>query len=245
MSKADMILKTQELVKSYKKKKVVDRVSLEVKTGEIVGLLGPNGAGKTTTFYMITGLIKNDEGRIYLNDQDITHKPMYQRARLGIGYLPQETSVFRGLTVEENILAILELVEPEKNRRKERLQALLDKFQLSSLRRQKAYTLSGGERRRTEIARALVRSPHFLLLDEPFTGIDPIGVSELQKILEDLKQMGIGVLITDHRVRETLEITDRSYIIYEGKVLISGTAKELVDNPKAKQVYLGEKFKLQ
>jgi lipopolysaccharide export system ATP-binding protein len=245
MSKADMILKTQELVKSYKKKKVVDRVSLEVKTGEIVGLLGPNGAGKTTTFYMITGLIKNDEGRIFLNDQDITHKPMYQRARLGIGYLPQETSVFRGLTVEENILAILELVEPEKNRRKERLQTLLDKFQLSSLRRQKAYTLSGGERRRTEIARALVRSPHFLLLDEPFTGIDPIGVSELQKILEDLKQMGIGVLITDHRVRETLEITDRSYIIYEGKVLISGTAKELVDNPKAKQVYLGEKFKLQ
>jgi len=237
-------LRTGNLVKAYQKKRVVDDLSLEVKTGQIVGLLGPNGAGKTTTFYMIVGLVKPDVGRVWLGDEDITSLPMYHRARKGIGYLPQETCIFRKLTVEENILAILEITEPTPGLRRKRLNPLLEELNISHLARRKAYTLSGGERRRVEISRALVTNPSFILLDEPFTGVDPITLADIQQIVRQLKAKGIGVLITDHSVRETLAITDRAYIIYEGRVLISGTSQELATNEEARKIYLGERFTL-
>lgn len=236
------MLRASNLFKSYGKKVVVNQVSLEVNPGEIVGLLGPNGAGKTTTFYMMVGLVTPQRGYVWLNDRDISRLPMYQRARLGISYLPQEPSIFRDLSVEENIMAILQTISSTKAQRKAELKHLLEELKISHLSKQKAYTLSGGERRRCEIARALVISPSFILLDEPFVGIDPIAVADIQQIIAELKAKGIGVLITDHNVRETLEITDRAYIMYEGQILICGTAKDLVNDPKAKEIYLGEKF---
>lgn len=239
------ILKAQGLVKTYKRRRVVDDVNLEVREGEIVGLLGPNGAGKTTTFYMIVGLVKPNRGRILIDDFDLSRLPMYKRARKGIGYLAQEPSIFRKLTVEENILAILEtlnLTEEEKGRR---LKELLAELNLSPLAKNMAYTLSGGERRRVEITRALVTTPSFILLDEPFTGIDPIAITDIQEIIFQLKKKGIGVLITDHSVRETLAITDRAYIMYEGEILISGTSQELANSKEAREIYLGEKFTLE
>lgn len=238
-----MLLRAEGLVKSYNGKRVVNEVSLEVKRGEIVGLLGPNGAGKTTTFHIIVGLISANDGKIYLGEDNLTRLPMYLRARKGIGYLPQESSIFRGLTVAENILAILETIPLTRKSRRQRLEEILKEFNILHLSRQKAFTLSGGETRRVEIGRALVTSPSFILLDEPFTGIDPITISEIQRIIISLKEKGYGVLITDHSVRETLEITDRAYIIYEGKVLFSGTSAELIENEEARRVYLGENFK--
>ncbi len=242
------ILRTHELVKSYGKKKVVDHVSIEVKQGEIVGLLGPNGAGKTTTFYMTTGFIAPEAGHVYFEEdgqlQDVTHMPMYKRARLGIGYLPQEASIFRKLTVEENLMAILELTPLTPLERKKRVKNLLEEFNVTRLAKQKAYTLSGGERRRVEIARALTTDPAFMLLDEPFVGIDPIAVQDIQNIIRHLKKKKIGVLITDHNVRETLSIVDRAYIMFEGKILLSGTAAKLASNKKAREIYLGERFSL-
>lgn len=237
-------LKIQNLVKAYGGRKVVDNVSIEINRGEIVGLLGPNGAGKTTSFYMVVGLIKPDEGTISFDDKDITGMAMYRRAREGIGYLCQEDSIFRKLTVEENIMAVLETLNISAQERKKRLDKLLNELNISGLARNKAYTLSGGERRRLEITRALVTEPSFLLLDEPFSGIDPIAVFEAQQIIQGLKDGGLGILLTDHSVRETLAITDRSYIMYEGKILISGTSKDLISNPKARQIYLGEQFTL-
>jgi len=238
-----MLLSAKHLEKSFRKRKVVKDVSLDVKTGEVVGLLGPNGAGKTTVFYMMVGLIPADHGEIYLDDQSMTHLPMYRRARRGIGYLPQEPSVFRKLTVEDNLLAILETLDYSPSERQERLQALLKELNISHLSKNKAYALSGGERRRVEITRALVTSPHFLLLDEPFAGIDPIAIIDIQKIIGQLKAKGIGILITDHNVQETLEITDRSYIISEGEILESGTSLDIANSSKAKAIYLGEKFR--
>lgn len=238
-----MLLRAEGLVKSYNRKRVVNGVSLEVKRGEIVGLLGPNGAGKTTTFHIIVGLISANDGKVYLGEDNLTRLPMYMRARKGIGYLPQESSIFRGLTVAENILAILETIPLTKKIRQQRLEETLKEFNVLHLSHQKAFTLSGGETRRVEIGRALVTSPSFILLDEPFTGIDPITISEIQRIIVSLKEKGYGVLITDHSVRETLEITDRAYIIYEGKVLFSGTSSELIKNEEARRVYLGENFK--
>ncbi len=238
------LLRSFELVKIYHKRKVVNRVSLEVKQGEIVGLLGPNGAGKTTTFYMIVGMIRPDGGRVIIDDEDITELPMYQRARRGIGYLSQEPSVFRKLSVRDNILAILQTLDLTVRQREERLSDLLDELDLTPLSRNKAYTLSGGERRRVEITRALVTNPNFMLLDEPFAGIDPIAVEEIQKIVARLKEKGLGVLITDHNVRETLQITDRAYIMSEGQILKSGTAEFLANDPQARKIYLGEKFRL-
>lgn len=238
-----MLLSAKHLEKSFRKRKVVKDVSLDVKTGEVVGLLGPNGAGKTTVFYMMVGLIPADHGEIYLDDQNITPLPMYRRARRGIGYLPQEPSVFRKLTVEENLLAILETLDYSPSERQERLQSLLKELNISHLSKNKAYALSGGERRRVEITRALVTSPHFLLLDEPFAGIDPIAIIDIQKIIGQLKAKGIGILITDHNVQETLEITDRSYIISEGEILEAGTSLDIANSPKAKAIYLGEKFR--
>lgn len=238
-----MLLRAEGLVKSYNRKRVVNGVSLEVKRGEIVGLLGPNGAGKTTTFHIIIGLISANDGKIYLGEENLTRLPMYLRARKGIGYLPQKSSIFRGLTVAENILAVLETMPLTKKSRRERLEEILKEFNILHLSRQKAFTLSGGEARRVEIGRALATSPSFILLDEPFTGIDPITISEIQRIIISLKEKGYGVLITDHSVRETLEITDHSYIIYEGKVLFSGTSTELIKNEEAKRTYLGENFK--
>lgn len=235
---------TSSLVKEYHRRKVVRGISIELKNNEIVGLLGPNGAGKTTTFYMIVGLIKPDSGKIFFDDVNITKKPMYQRARLGIGYLSQEPSVFRKLTVEENILSILETLNLSKQEKKEKLEFLLSELKISSLSKSKAYTLSGGERRRVEITRALVTNPSFLLLDEPFTGIDPIARADIQEIVLDLKKKGLGILITDHNVRETLEITDRAYIMCDGDILISGTAQELIADSRAREIYLGEKFQL-
>ena len=223
---------------------MVDHVSVDIHRGEVVGLLGPNGAGKTTSFYMIVGLLKPNGGRIFLEGQEITREPMYQRCRLGLGYLPQESSVFRKLTVEENLLAILETLDLSQGERKERLSELLGELGLTPLARHKAFTLSGGERRRLEITRALITSPRYLLLDEPFTGIDPIAIGEIQSIVARLKERGIGILITDHNVRETLAITDRAYILYDGKILVSGTSKELAMNVKAREIYLGEKFSL-
>ncbi|MBI5182666.1 MAG: LPS export ABC transporter ATP-binding protein [Nitrospirae bacterium] len=232
------------LVKSYKGRKVVNNLSLTVKRGEVVGLLGPNGAGKTTTFYMTVGLIKPDKGSVRLNGENITNLPMYKRARMGISYLPQEPSVFRKLTVKENIAAILETIKLTNEEREERLESLLSELNISHLADNMAYTLSGGERRRVEITRALVTSPSFILLDEPFAGIDPIAVIEIQNIVAQLKKKNIGVLITDHNVQETLAITNRAYIINEGKILESGTSKEIARSPKARAIYLGEKFRL-
>jgi lipopolysaccharide export system ATP-binding protein len=234
----------QGLVKRFRNRVVVDRVSVDIQRGEIVGLLGPNGAGKTTSFYMIVGLLRAEGGRIFLEGQDITDLPMYQRCRLGMGYLPQESSVFRKLTVEENLLAILETMDLTEQERQARLRVLLAELDLTRLARHKAYTLSGGERRRLEITRALVTNPRYLLLDEPFTGIDPIAIGDIQEIIGRLRERGIGVLITDHNVRETLAITDRAYILYNGQILAAGTAHELAGNPRAREIYLGEKFSL-
>ncbi len=237
-------LRSDKLLKIYKKRHVVNGISIEVKSGEIVGLLGPNGAGKTTTFYMITGLIRPNGGRIFMDDQDLTKLPMYKRARRGIGYLPQEPSIFRKLNVEQNILAILETLPISRKERKDRLEQLLEDLDVKSLAKSMAYNLSGGERRRVEIARALVTQPKFILLDEPFSGIDPITVEEIQKIIHRLKTNGLGILITDHNVRETLSVTDRAYIIFEGEILKAGNAEYLANDPEARKIYLGEKFQL-
>jgi lipopolysaccharide export system ATP-binding protein len=235
----------KELVKKYKKRSVVNDVSIDVSQGEIVGLLGPNGAGKTTTFYMITGIIKPNGGSVYFNDTDITQTPMYKRARLGVGYLPQETSIFRKLTVEDNIMAILETLKMSKKERLQKCEQLLNDFNITTIAKSMGYNLSGGERRRTEIARALATNPKFILLDEPFAGIDPIAVEDIMKIVRSLKAKGIGVLITDHNVHETLSITDRAYILIDGKIFRSGEAEYLAADEMVKKLYLGEKFKLE
>ena len=237
-------LYTEHVVKGYSGRAVVDGVDIRVERGEIVGLLGPNGAGKTTTFAMMVGYVTPDGGRIMLDGQEITDVPMYQRARLGIGYLAQEPSIFRKLTVEQNILAVLETLDLSPEERRRRLDQLLNELGVTHLARQRAFTLSGGEKRRLEITRALVTNPQFILLDEPFSGIDPITVFEAQEIIRELKRRGLGILLTDHNVRETLAITDRAYIMAEGRVLISGTAHELITDPRAREIYLGEKFRL-
>ncbi|MBI4589369.1 MAG: LPS export ABC transporter ATP-binding protein [Candidatus Rokubacteria bacterium] len=234
----------QGLLKRFGARRVVDTVSFDIQRGEVVGLLGPNGAGKTTSFYMMVGLLRPDGGRIFLEGEEITDLPMYKRCRMGIGYLPQESSVFRKLTVEENLLAILETLDLSHAERVERLHELLHELDLAPLARHRAFTLSGGERRRLEITRALITSPRYLLLDEPFTGIDPIAIGDIQEIVARLRERGIGILITDHNVRETLAITDRAYILYDGKILLSGTAMELAQSPTAREMYLGEKFSL-
>jgi lipopolysaccharide export system ATP-binding protein len=241
---ADALLRTQKLVKTYRDRRVVNGVSIHVNAGEVVGLLGPNGAGKTTTFNMVVGVIRPDEGAVLFNKQEITALPMHLRARLGIGYLTQEPSVFRKLSVEENILAILETCKMGAEERAVRLRSLLDELDLARLARSKAYTLSGGEKRRLEITRALVTSPKLLLLDEPFAGIDPIAVYEVQKIVRRLKERGLGVLITDHSVRETLKLVDRAYLIHHGEVVCEGPAEFLVNDPKAREIYLGPEFNL-
>ena len=235
-------LRTQNLVKSFRSRKVVNRVNIEVKQGEIVGLLGPNGAGKTTTFYMVVGLTRPDEGQVLLNDEDVTHFPMHKRAKKGVSYLPQEPSVFRKLTVEDNILAVLESQKLSAFDRKKRARSLLREMNILHIKDSMAYTLSGGERRRVEISRALATSPVFILLDEPFAGIDPIAVSDIQSIISQLKKRGIGVLITDHSVRETLSITDRAYIINEGEIISSGSPQQVAQDEKVKQIYLGDQF---
>ncbi len=240
----DSRLSSKGLVKVYKRRRVVDDVDIEVRQGEIVGLLGPNGAGKTTTFYMIVGLVAPDAGEVYFDDQRLAKMPMYRRARRGIGYLSQEPSVFRKLTVEQNIMAILETLPISDDERRERLDQLLDELSIKHLRKNKAYSLSGGERRRLEITRALVTDPKFMLLDEPFAGVDPIAVDDIQRIVADLKRRGLGVLITDHNVRETLSITDRAYIMFDGRIHIEGTSEELVNDPQARKLYLGEDFRL-
>lgn len=237
-------LVAHELTKWFKQRRVVDRVSLDIQRGEVVGLLGPNGAGKTTSFYMMVGLLPADGGRIFLEGDEITALPMYRRCRRGLGYLPQESSVFRKLTVEENLLAILETLDLSAVERRERARELLAELDLTPLAPYPAYTLSGGERRRLEITRALVTSPQYLLLDEPFTGIDPIAIGDIQEIIGRLRDKGIGILITDHNVRETLAITDRAYLLYDGRVLVSGTASEIASNPIARERYLGERFSL-
>ena len=234
----------QGLFKRFGSRRVVDNVSFDIQHGEVVGLLGPNGAGKTTSFYMMVGLLRPDGGRIFLEGKEISDLPMYKRCRMGIGYLPQESSVFRKLTVEENLLAILETLDLSHAQRLDRLHVLLDELDLARLARHKAFSLSGGERRRLEITRALITSPRYLLLDEPFTGVDPIAIGDIQEIVARLRERGMGILITDHNVRETLAITDRAYILYDGKVLVSGTAMELAQNPIAREIYLGEKFSL-
>ena len=239
-----MLLHTEEIRKSYKGRKVVDGVTVKVNQGEIVGLLGPNGAGKTTSFYMTVGLVKPDSGRVFLDDLDITGYPMYKRAQMGLGYLPQEISVFRKLSVEDNILAILELTNLSKTAQKDRLEQLLEEFSLTHVRKNLGNRLSGGEKRRTEIARALATNPKFVLLDEPFAGVDPIAVEDIQSIISDLKRKNIGVLITDHNVQETLSITDRAYLLFEGKILKSGTAEELASDEQVRRVYLGQNFVL-
>ena len=235
---------TKDLVKRYKKRVVVNRVSVEVSQGEIVGLLGPNGAGKTTTFYMIVGLIKPNAGTIFLSGENITSEPMYKRAQRGIGYLAQEASVFRSLSVEDNIKAVLEFTKMSKEEQNEKLESLLDEFGLQYIRKSKGITLSGGERRRTEIARSLAVDPNFILLDEPFAGVDPIAVEDIQNIVSQLKERNIGVLITDHNVHETLSITDRAYLLFEGSILKAGTADELASDPEVRKLYLGESFEL-
>jgi lipopolysaccharide export system ATP-binding protein len=237
-------LTVQGLEKSFGTRKVVRGISLALRRGEAVGLLGPNGAGKTTAFYMITGLIKADAGTIQFDGHDITHLPMYQRARLGIGYLPQEASIFRGLNVEDNIRAVLEVVEPNKKKREEELDRLLDEFNITKLRKTPSIALSGGERRRTEIARALATRPSYMLLDEPFAGIDPIAVGDIQQLVHQLTSRGIGVLITDHNVRETLGLTDRAYIIYSGEVLREGSREEIINDPEVRRLYLGQDFRM-
>jgi lipopolysaccharide export system ATP-binding protein len=234
----------EDLTKSFRRKKVVDAVTIEIQGGEVVGLLGPNGAGKTTIFYMIVGLLQANGGKIYLNNEEISSLPMYLRARKGIGYLPQEPSVFRKLTVEENLMAILETLSLSKEERKDRIEDLLNELGLTSLRRQKAYSLSGGERRRVEITRALVLSPSFILLDEPFAGIDPIAVLDIQAIVRQLKSKGIGIIITDHNVRETLGVCDRAYILNEGRILEEGTPENIAQSHKARKIYLGDGFEL-
>lgn len=239
-----MKLYTKNLVKKYKKRTVVNQVSVDVSQGEIVGLLGPNGAGKTTTFYMIVGLIKPNEGKIYLEQTDITREPMYKRAQRGIGYLAQEASVFRTLSVEDNIKAVLEFTNKSQEEQRDKLESLLDEFGLQYIRKSKGITLSGGERRRTEIARSLAVDPNFILLDEPFAGVDPIAVEDIQNIVSQLKNKNIGVLITDHNVHETLNITDRAYLLFEGSILKSGTSEELANDEQVRKVYLGEKFEL-
>ena len=238
------LLEIKGLSKSYDGREVVKGVDILVKRGEIVGLLGPNGAGKTTTFYMVVGVIPPNSGRIVFDNNDITNLPIHERARFGIAYLSQEASIFRKLTVQDNISAILETLPISRNERRRRLFSLLEELKISHLAKHKAYTLSGGERRRLEITRALVTNPSFILLDEPFSGIDPIVVNEAQEIIKELKEKGLGILLTDHNVRETLSITDRAYLIAEGRILISGTAEELINNPQARQVYLGERFRM-
>jgi lipopolysaccharide export system ATP-binding protein len=239
-----MRLYTENLVKRYRKRTVVDHVSIEVQQGEIVGLLGPNGAGKTTSFYMIVGLIRPNEGRIFLDQEEITDLPVYKRARKGIGYLAQEPSVFRKLSVEDNLKAVLEMSGLPAEEQKERVETLLSEFGLNRIRKSKGYQLSGGERRRTEIARALSLKPRFILLDEPFAGVDPIAVEDIQEIVASLKDKNIGILITDHNVHETLSITDRAYLLFEGNILKSGTADQLADDEHVRKVYLGKNFEL-
>jgi len=239
-----MKLYTENIQKTYRGRRVVDHVSIEVSQGEIVGLLGPNGAGKTTSFYMIVGLVKPDKGKVLLDQLDITKQAMYQRAQLGLGYLPQEVSVFRKLSVEDNIMAILEMTKLTKKQRQEKLEKLLTEFSLQKVRKTLGNRLSGGEKRRTEIARALATDPKFVLLDEPFAGVDPIAVEDIQAIVADLRKRNIGVLITDHNVQETLSITDRAYLLFEGKILRSGTAEELASDEQVRKVYLGQNFVL-
>lgn len=239
-----MQLKSNALVKQYGAKRVVNEVTVSVNTGEIVGLLGPNGAGKTTTFYMFVGLVKPDEGDIFLENEAITQLPMYKRARKGLGYLPQEASVFRDLSVEDNIKAILEMTKLSAKEQKEKLEELIEEFSLGRVRKNLGKVLSGGERRRTEIARALATNPHFILLDEPFAGVDPIAVEDIQSIIYKLKSKNIGILITDHNVQETLSITDRAYLLFEGKLLKQGTAEELAEDEMVRKVYLGQHFEL-
>jgi lipopolysaccharide export system ATP-binding protein len=238
------VLKAQGLVKVYRRRTVVDNVNLELAQGEVVGLLGPNGAGKTTSFYMIVGFISPDGGHVYIDDRDISRLPMYKRARLGIGYLPQESSIFRQLSVEDNVMAVLQSLKMSRADRRKRRDELLDTLGVSHIRKNKGFELSGGERRRVEIARALVTEPKFMLLDEPFAGIDPIAVADLQTVVSQLRQEGLGVLITDHNVRETLNITDRAYILFEGRIEMSGTSEQIVSSEKAREIYLGDKFRL-
>lgn len=240
----NLTIHTKDLIKTYGGRTVVKQVSVNVHQGEIVGLLGPNGAGKTTTFYMVVGLIKPDEGHVYLNDQDITKLPMYKRAQMGIGYLPQEASVFRKLSVEDNIMAVLEMTKLTKGERQHKLETLLDEFNLHHVRKNNGDSLSGGERRRTEIARALAVDPKFILLDEPFAGVDPIAVEDIQTVVAKLKYKNIGILITDHNVNETLSICDRAYLLIEGKIFQHGTAEELADNEQVRKLYLGTNFEL-
>lgn len=237
-------LSGRHLYKQYGKRTVVSDVSVEVRTGEVVGLLGPNGAGKTTTFYMVTGMIRPNSGSVFLGDQDITQAPMYQRSRAGIGYLPQEASIFRKLSVEDNLRLVCETLEIDKQAQEEKLEHLLEELSIAHVRKNKGHQLSGGERRRTEIARALVTDPNFILLDEPFAGVDPIAVEDIQQIVLALKTKGIGVLITDHNVHETLSITDRSYLLFQGKILLSGNAEFLANDEQARKLYLGSNFKL-
>jgi len=237
-------LRSEELVKIYKKRKVVNKASVEVSKGEIIGLLGPNGAGKTTTFYMITGMIKPESGKVFLDNEEITTVPMYQRAKMGIGYLPQEASIFRRLTVEDNLMAVLEMTKLNKEERKEKVERLLDELSIGHLRKNKGFQLSGGERRRTEIARSLATDPSFILLDEPFAGVDPIAVEDIMNIVANLKNRGIGVLITDHNVHETLSIVDKAYILIDGIIFKQGSADELANDEEVKKLYLGEKFKM-
>ncbi len=239
-----MELKSSNIEKSYKERRVVKGVDITVKSGEIVGLLGPNGAGKTTSFYMLVGFIKPSSGKVFIDGKDVTALPMYERARYGLGYLAQEPTIFRGLTVEENLLAILERINPDKTQQKEKVVSLLEEFGLIKLAKQKAWTLSGGEKRRMEIARCMISSPKIILLDEPFVGIDPITVSELRHMIFKLKDKGIGVLITDHNVRETLPLTERAYLIYDGKILVEGDQQTLLNDSSARKFYLGEDFKM-
>lgn len=239
-----LTLRTDNLIKRYKGRTVVNNVSIQVKQGEIVGLLGPNGAGKTTTFYMTVGLIKPNEGKIFLENTEITNEPMYKRAQMGIGYLAQEASVFRKLSVEDNIKAVLEMTKKSQEEQQEKLEVLLNEFSLQKIRKSRGEVLSGGERRRTEIARALAVDPKFILLDEPFAGVDPIAVEDIQGIVYKLKEKNIGILITDHNVHETLTITDRSYLLFEGKILKEGTARELAEDETVRRVYLGQNFEL-
>ncbi len=243
-TKKNREIRTEKLVKIYSKRKVVNEVSIAVRQGEVVGLLGPNGAGKTTTFYIIVGMIKPNRGNIFLDNNNISRKPMYKRARMGIGYLPQEASIFRKLTVGDNVMAILETQKISAKERKKRMRELLRELHVDHLEKSLGYTLSGGERRRVEIARALAIRPDFILLDEPFAGVDPIAVEDIQSIVHELREKGLGVLITDHSVRETLRITDRAYIMADGKILIEGTARELAENPEARKIYLGRNFRL-
>jgi lipopolysaccharide export system ATP-binding protein len=239
-----VLIETRNLVKEYRRRRVVNGVNLSVKHGEIVGLLGPNGAGKTTSFYMIVGLVKPTEGEVYFKDRNVSHEPMFRRARMGMGYLSQEPSIFRRLTVEENVMAILETLPISKKERRQRLEFLLEELKIGYLAKQKAYTLSGGERRRLEITRALVTNPSLILLDEPFSGVDPLAVYDVQQIIMDLKRRGLGILITDHNVRETLAVVDKAYLICEGKVLREGTSSFLINDEVSRELYLGPRFSM-